>query len=568
MSQHYKAESIDTESKKDILSDDDEESSDGQESSVFCAPLLYRNASRISSLFIMNGRGDMIVEMVYQQQYHNVKDADLFYDWWANSNIRCSRDQLQQNQQPPMITLRNKHYLYIIRESMIFTVCSRQNLSPSLAFEFLYSVFSTLGDFLGEVSECNLQLNQYLVCEILSEMIDDGVIQTTSTSNLKTLVEEKPITFDDIHTSDYEETDISLKGIAKSAVSYSMWLGGTALSYTPVPKIADATGLSNIVNKVVPVATALATGMPSDLLQSSDIKSKKIVMDSRAGISQQNNKMFLDLTEEVSVLWSSNHDVIRIELTGRLCLRNFIPGKPKVEIALSNNLHIEELDNSPISAQHCVRLKQCCLHREVFTTEWEAFRSITLRAPEGETRIMTYRSTDNIRNPFKVFHHVHVVSAFCYEVLIKLRAEFPSTSTCKSATVVLDVLQGSSSAGFEFGVIKPTRSHDTQTASLKDNSIIWSATSIVGGAESALRCKISTVRPLPTTDELIVGPTSLSYEVIGWTASHVQVQYLRLASDRQFYKPEQYLRYKTLSNSSVKQKQQLSESNDVTPSVP
>eukprot|EP01064_Diplonema_japonicum_P009433 TRINITY_DN16927_c0_g1_i1.p1 TRINITY_DN16927_c0_g1~~TRINITY_DN16927_c0_g1_i1.p1 ORF type:complete len:537 (+),score=128.87 TRINITY_DN16927_c0_g1_i1:45-1655(+) len=510
-----------------IVKEDECEEIERLKECKFCKPLVTRPTSSVSCVFALNGRGDVLLHHIYQPRHCREKYVGRFFEWWKEST----------EDKTPVMRLEDVNYFWIQREAILMVGYTPRNVSSSLVLELLFALVRLFGDFIGEFSECALLRNQELVYEILTEVAEDGIPQSTDPAYLKPYIEDLPV---EAPVDLPEEQELTaLQAITNTAVSYTGWVGSTALSYTPLPQLAEATGIDKLL--------APKTKHPHAVQPK-----KKALLDKRIGITHKNSQMFLDVVEEVSASWDVDtagemHN-LKEEVLGNIFLKNYIPGVPSVEIALNNNLHVEGLDTS-IPKGDAVRLKQCGFHSSVHTTEWAAFKGLNLKAPEGETKVMSYRCCGNIRHPFKLFSYVQQVSAYSYEVVLKLRSELHEGTEGK-VIVQCKMLPQSAAATFRYGTVKLSSTHESQECEFSPSSCMLRWTCSVGpSTEYVVRVKVNTMTAL--IPPLHLTSAQLSYEVISYTSSHLAIQYVRLAKDRSFYRPEQYLRYTTKSSCSV-----------------
>lgn len=70
---------------------------------------------------------------------------------------------------------------------------TRDNVSPSFVLEFLRRICTIIKDYCGLLTEEAIRKNFVLIYELLDEVIDYGVPQSTSTDALKTFVLNEPV---------------------------------------------------------------------------------------------------------------------------------------------------------------------------------------------------------------------------------------------------------------------------------------------------------------------------------------------------------------------------------------
>lgn len=84
-------------------------------------------------------------------------------------------------------------YLHIKEGGVWVVATTKDNISPSFALEFLRRICIIIKDYCGFLSEDAIRKNFVLIYELLDEVIDYGVPQSTSTDMLKTFVLNEPV---------------------------------------------------------------------------------------------------------------------------------------------------------------------------------------------------------------------------------------------------------------------------------------------------------------------------------------------------------------------------------------
>lgn len=136
----------------------------------------------ISQIYILSLRGDVVIKKEFRSDVPKDSGDAFFRNY-----------KLSQNEVPPVICLHDVNFMYMVREGMILLCTSRENLSPSYAFDLMLSIIRVIKDFCGRFSEDTIRKNFILVYELLEEMIDFGYAQTTNTETLKNYIKNEPV---------------------------------------------------------------------------------------------------------------------------------------------------------------------------------------------------------------------------------------------------------------------------------------------------------------------------------------------------------------------------------------
>jgi AP-4 complex subunit mu-1 len=83
-------------------------------------------------------------------------------------------------------------YLHLRDGGVQVVATTRDNMSPSFVLEFLKRICTIIKDYCGVLSEDAIRKNFVLVYELLDEVMDYGMPQSTSTEALKAFVLNEP----------------------------------------------------------------------------------------------------------------------------------------------------------------------------------------------------------------------------------------------------------------------------------------------------------------------------------------------------------------------------------------
>ena len=131
----------------------------------------------ISAIYLMNNRGDVIINRVYRDDVDATSTQDFRMEVIARK---------ETGERPPVILIGKHSYLYIRHNNLFFVCVTRSNINPALGFSFLYAmldVFKTY--FKGEVDEETIRNNFTVIYELLDETMDFGYPQNSSVDVLQ-----------------------------------------------------------------------------------------------------------------------------------------------------------------------------------------------------------------------------------------------------------------------------------------------------------------------------------------------------------------------------------------------
>jgi AP-4 complex subunit mu-1 len=108
--------------------------------------------------------------------------------------------------------------------------------------------------------------------------------------------------------------------------------------------------------------------------------------------------------------------------------------------------------------------------------------------PDGEFPIMNYRMTQEFKPPFKVYPVIEEAGPFKAEVVLKVRADFPTTITANMVTLRVPLPKTTTRVSFDLETGAVGQTTDFKEA----NKVLeWCCRKIVGGSEHTLRAKLT-----------------------------------------------------------------------------
>lgn len=449
----------------------------------------------IPEVCILSSRCEVIIRKVYSPHHkcRNVVDA------FATHILRYPDS-------PPIINLGPAHALFVRRNGVFLLTYSAFNISPSFALEFLHSLGSTLADFLGSLTEGALRRNQNLVYEILDEVCDFGLVQSTSCTFLKTYVHEDPI-------------------LTKSKTRAQPWqtlTGVVGMGHPPLPAGSELRSVASLDKD---------TSLRSEV--------------------------FVDILERLSVTFEAGacDKLSHVQSVGHIKVKSFLMGSPEVHLGLTHNL---TLDSDGIKAKKEFGI--CCLHHLNFhkcvrTNEWDNFRLLKFVPPEGEVSVMNYTCVESVAIPFRIFTSVEQLSPYIQDVVIKVRSEIPEIARATNVVVTCPVPSDTVHVTFEHGIKRAKRA-EGQTVEFMEalRHFKWGIQEFSGTTASELILFARVSRRAPITAQSLrqgTGPVAMDFEVQQWCPSHMSVQSVKVDENSKYYAPKKWIRMVCLSENYI-----------------
>uniref|UniRef100_A0A803LUZ5 MHD domain-containing protein n=1 Tax=Chenopodium quinoa TaxID=63459 RepID=A0A803LUZ5_CHEQI len=395
-----------------------------------------------------------------------------------------------EEEAPPVFNVDGVNYFHVKIVGLLFVATTRANVSPSLIMELLQRIARVTKDYLGVLSEESLRRNFVLVYELLDEVIDFGYVQTTSTEVLKSYIFNEPIVVDAARVPALGPASIFMQGNKR--------MPGTAVT-------------------------------------------KSVVANEPGG--RKREEIFVDIIEKISVTFSSSGYILTSEIDGTIQMKSYLTGNPEIKLALNEDVSIGRGGSSAY-----VILDDCNFHESVHLDNFDLDRTLSLVPSDGEFSVMNYRMTQEFKPPFRVNALIEEAGALKAEVIIKIRAEFPSNATANTILVQMPLPSYTSRVSFD---VEPGAIGQMADFKEANKRLEWSLKKIVGGAEHTLRAKLTFSQESHGNLTKEAGPVSMNFTIPMYNASRLQVKYLQIAKKSKTYNPYRWVRYVTQANSYV-----------------
>ncbi|XP_057532286.1 AP-4 complex subunit mu isoform X1 [Amaranthus tricolor] len=446
----------------------------------------------ISQFFVLSQRGDNIVFRDYRGDVPK-GSTEIFFrkvKFWKEDG---------EEEAPPVFNVDGVNYFHVKIVGLLFVATTRANVSPSLIMELLQRIARVTKDYLGILSEESLRRNFVLVYELLDEVIDFGYVQTTSTEVLKSYIFNEPIVVDAARVPALGPASLFMQGTKR--------MPGTAVT-------------------------------------------KSVVANEPGG--RKREEIFVDIIEKISVTFSSSGYILTSEIDGTIQMKSYLTGNPEIKLALNEDVTIGRGGSSGYgyssSGSGAVLLDDCNFHESVHLDTFDLDRTLSLVPSDGEFSVMNYRMTQEFKPPFRITALIEEAGALKAEVLIKIYAEFSSSSTANTILVQMPLPSYTTRVSFELEPGAVGQMADFKEANKK---LEWNLKKIVGGTEHTLRAKLTFSQESHGNLTKEAGPVSMNFTIPMYNASRLQVKYLQIAKKSKTYNPYRWVRYVTQANSYV-----------------
>ena len=444
----------------------------------------------ISQFLIISLRGDTIISRDFTGDVHKVKTtSEVFYrkaNKWGSSG-----GQDDEEERPPVFCVDGVQYLYIKVGGVFLVATSRKNVAPALVLELLSRVGNIIKDYCGVLNEESIRQNFVLLYELLDEIIDYGVPQNTATDVLKRYILNRPIL--------PEQLPLKSSNI-----------------------LAKRQGKAPVISKSV---------------LSKDSEGKK-------------GEIFVDIVEKLSITFNSSGYVQNSAIDGSIQVKSYLSGRPLVKIALNEDLQIAGRDDGygSYGSNYGVLIDDCNFYEHCNLDNFGIDRTITLNPSQGEFALMNYRTTREIRPPFRVTTSLNDAAPFKVELVMKIRAEFAQRIVAPA--LILSVPVPKSTVSVSFGSENKVQGQFLE----KEKKVTFTLRKVTGGSEHLVTCKINlSDRHSGVSIKKEIGPVSLQFNLPLFNSSRLQVKYLQILNQatEKGQNPARWIRYMTESSSYI-----------------
>ncbi|KAG6395907.1 hypothetical protein SASPL_142040 [Salvia splendens] len=489
----------------------------------------------ISQFFVLSQRGDNIVFRDYRRDVQK-GSAEIFFrkvKFWKEDG---------KEEAPPVFNLDGVNYFHVKVVGLLFVATTRTNLAPSLALELLQRIARAIKDYLGVLSEESMRKNFVLVYELLDEVIDFGYVQTTSTEVLKSYVFNEPIVVDAARLPTLGPAALFMQGNKR--------MPGTAVTKSVVANDPGGRKREEIfVDIIEKISVTFSSSVSYSSISSACLCSFADTLDCYLLEAWS-------ILKRLGVMLSNDDEqgyVLTSEIDGTIQMKSYLTGNPEIRLALNDDLHIgrgsvPSFGYSGSSGTGAVILDDCNFHESVHMDNFDIDRTLSLVPPDGEFPVMNYRITQEFKPPFTVNTLIEEAGSLKAEVILKIRAEFPSSITANTILIEMPLPTYTTRVNFDLdrGIVG-------QNADFKESQkkLEWNIKKIVGGSEHTLRAKLNFSQELHGNITKEAGPVSLTFTIPMYNPSRLQVKYLQIAKKGKTTNPYRWVRYVTQANSYV-----------------
>lgn len=446
----------------------------------------------VSQLYILSSRGDKLAFKDYRHDVPANSDEIFFrkFKFWDSK-----LNQAPYGDCPPFFTEKGIQFCFVRRRSLLFVCTTVANASPNTTVEVLLRVVQVIKDFLGVLTEESIRKNFTLVYELWDEMVDLGIPQEMNPTHLRSYI------FHDVVT--VRHPDIAPESMLDRLQRFDV---------NERTKRSDAAAVSIVHNE-----------------------------------SEPKNEIFVDVLERLNVVFNAAGGVVVADVDAAVVVKSFLAGSPTVYLGLNEDLIVGRRGGGGTTVGATI-VDSVCFHDEAVTDRFERERVIVMRPPTGECTLITYRATSGIALPFVLSHSLQRVAAQKVELVLRIRADFPSTVSSTGTRVVVPLPLTTTHAAVEIGVGGAGQSFEYRDDA---KEVTWRLPRFTGGTEQVGKVYFTSSVPVTPVTLRAVGPVSLFFEIPQHGVTGLRIVALNVEERGSAYNPDRWIRNITQANSYV-----------------
>ncbi|KAI5958685.1 apm1 [Candida pseudojiufengensis] len=386
----------------------------------------------------------------------------------------------------PFINDQGINYIFINHNNLYICGLTKKNENIMTIIIFLSKLVEVLSQYFKSLEEESIRDNFVIIYELLDEMMDFGIPQTTDTKILKEYI-----------TQDY----------------YSL------IKQTSNHLVAPPNAVTNAVSW------------------------------RKDGISYKKNEAYLDVVESINMLITPNGQVLNSEILGEIKIKSHLSGMPDLRLGLNDkgiftgNGDTDNDNNTTTNGNKSVEMEDIKFHQCVRLSKFENEKIITFIPPDGEFTLMSYRlsSAQFLMKPLilvncktKIHKHSRI------EISCTVKAQIKKKSTANNVEIIIPIPEDADTPKFEteYGSIKWKP---------ENSCLIWKLKTFPGGKSFSMTSELGLPAVNDLEIKLNKKPIKVNFQIPYFTTSGIQVRYLRINEPKLQYQSYPWVRYITKS---------------------
>lgn len=279
------------------------------------------------------------------------------------------------------------------------------------------------------------------------------------------------------------------------------------------------------------------------------------------GIKYKKNDVFLDVIEKVNLLVARDGTVLDSEIVGTVEMKVCLSGMPELKLGLNDKVRFDMGDHKLEGSKNSnnIDLEDVHFHQCVRLATFDNDKTISFIPPDGQFDLMSYRLHTQVR-PLIWVEVTTTRKATSIDYFVKAKSNFKAHSTATDVEIFVPLPSDVDTPQFNVGYERESnRQTSLGTVSYVPDKdcLLWKIKQFYGMREYHMRAHFG----LPSVerddgvemkrryneqqqDDYQMRPISVNFEIPYYTASGLQVRYLKIV-EKSGYQALPWVRYIT-----------------------
>lgn len=256
------------------------------------------------------------------------------------------------------------------------------------------------------------------------------------------------------------------------------------------------------------------------------------------------NEIYLDVIESVNLLISKTGEIIKAEVKGVITLNSLLSGDPICKFGMNDKLQITQTANTNTKG---ISIEDLRFHQCVRLSDFNKDRTITFIPPDKIFDLMTFRVTENVIIPFKLYCNIIETPSFddpsvpqAIDLDLNVKALFDRLLFAQDVVIKIQIPKNATNVKCHSNIGKAKHEPDK-------SAIVWRIKKVNGDKESKLKCEVPLIS-IKDPKPWVRSPVSMEFTIPMFTSSGLRVRYLKV-QEKSNYKPLKWIRYLTKAGS-------------------
>jgi AP-2 complex subunit mu-1 len=254
--------------------------------------------------------------------------------------------------------------------------------------------------------------------------------------------------------------------------------------------------------------------------------------------------VYIDVVECINLLISKTGEIIKSEVMGTIAVKSLLSGWPECKFGMNDKLQISQNNvKKANSTGKGISIEDIRFHQCVKLSDFNKDRTITFIPPDGVFELMTYRVSENVIIPFKVFCNIietprpdNPSIPQGIDLDLSVKALFEKTLYAQDVVVKVQIPKNAAN-------VKTHANSGRAKHEVDKGAIVWRIKKLYGDKDIKLKCEVPLI-PVKNPTAWMRNPISMEFNIQMFTASGLRVRYFQVV-EKANYKPYKWIRYIT-----------------------